>query len=224
MANKPWRLWEGLSRWANKLSCAFYQSILLLFEIDGWLLRFRSLVLDLGQKRKQSNAILSQPGFAKGYRERCIVSKLRLQEVLSVEEIDMVETSIVCFCQWKRFSRWDNQFAERGQGLVEQLCQMRQNIPLQYTGLWTLHFWLYLTGHGGLNHMLLKGEHQEWNCLLTTLRQWIVYSLLFMSLCNQLGKPDTPGYRSLSSKTFFLGWCCSLMLAALPQLLYTQLA
>ena len=75
----------------------------------GWLLRFKSLLLDLCQKRKQLKAILAQSGLDKEQIEEKLQEEMQSVKAqaargsLSVEEFDKAETAIVCFCQRKRF-------------------------------------------------------------------------------------------------------------------------
>lgn len=73
----------------------------------GWF-RFKTLLLDLGKKRKQLSATYSGLGKKqldeRLQEERQTVKPKAARGPLSVEEFDKADMVIVCFCQRKRFS------------------------------------------------------------------------------------------------------------------------
>ena len=89
---------------------SYFSSWIQLKRMVGWILRFKTLLVDLVRKRKQLKAVLVQSGLDKEqlkgklHDEMQSVKAKAAQGPLSVEDLDMAETAIISFCQRKRFT------------------------------------------------------------------------------------------------------------------------
>lgn len=77
-------------------------------KVVGWILKFKSLLLYLSQKRKQLSVTLTQSGLDKDQQERVtkVMQSIKAQTSsgsLSVEELSKAEIEIIRFCQRKMF-------------------------------------------------------------------------------------------------------------------------
>lgn len=78
-------------------------------KMVGWILKFKSLLLCLSQKRKQLCVMFAQSGLEKDQQEREI--KREMQNIkaqaasgsFSIEKLSKAEMEIISFCQRKRF-------------------------------------------------------------------------------------------------------------------------
>ncbi|XP_034530056.1 uncharacterized protein LOC117805434 [Notolabrus celidotus] len=88
----------------------YFSSWIKLKRMVCWLLRFKTLLLALSQRRKQLRAAFAQSGLSERQLEERLNEKMQMVKAqaakgpLSVEEFHNAEIAIVRFCQEKRFT------------------------------------------------------------------------------------------------------------------------